>query len=200
MKYFDTLPKIVVYDNNGVATIATNLLARCSIIPQILQNPMVFYKYDIQDGDTPEIIAYKYYGDSYRYWIVLFSNQILDPQWEWPLNYKEFDDYINDKYVSNNIDPYGTIDHYEKVVTTTDLTTGTVTTNTIIVDETTYNTILNTSATYAVPTGNVTVTISKNAVSIYQNELNLNEAKRSINLLNTNYVNTLETQLKNLLN
>jgi len=33
-------------------------------------------------NDTPEIVAEKFYGNSYRYWIVLLSNNIIDPQWD----------------------------------------------------------------------------------------------------------------------
>ncbi len=76
MQYFDTLPKIIQTDNVGISRVFTNLLARASIIPDVLKNPLVYYSYDIQEGDTPETIAYKYYGDSYRYWIVLFANEL----------------------------------------------------------------------------------------------------------------------------
>jgi hypothetical protein len=75
MQYFDSLPK-AIKTKDGVSILMTDLMARCSIIPEILKNPMLYYEYTIQDGDTPEIVAYKYYGDSYRYWIVLFANQI----------------------------------------------------------------------------------------------------------------------------
>ena len=77
MQYFDTLPKIIQTDNVGVSRVFTNLMARASIIPDVLKNPLVYYQYDIQEGDTPEIIAHKYYGESYRYWIVLFANEIF---------------------------------------------------------------------------------------------------------------------------
>ena len=76
MLYFNSIPKILTPDVNGEGILLTNLMARSEIIPSLLNNPMMFYKYDIQEGDTPEIIADKYYGDSYRYWIVLFANQI----------------------------------------------------------------------------------------------------------------------------
>ena len=73
MQYFDSLPKIVHTDQNGNSTIRTNLMARVSIIPENLKNPLLYYQYDIQEGDTPEIVAHKYYNDMYRYWIVLFE-------------------------------------------------------------------------------------------------------------------------------
>ena len=78
MQYFDTLPKIIHTNDNGISTIMTNLMARVSIVPEVLKNPMVYYKYDVQEGDTPEIVAHKYYDDPYRYWIVLFSNKMYD--------------------------------------------------------------------------------------------------------------------------
>ena len=106
MQYFSTLPKIVKTSADGTSMLMTNLMARASVIPSLMKNPAVFYQYDIQDGDTPEIVATKYYGDPYRFWIVLFSNQILDPQFEWPLNTNEFADYLAAKYPSIRSSPY----------------------------------------------------------------------------------------------
>ena len=103
MKYFETIPKVVYTDEKKNSKIFTNLLTRTSIKPTLLDNPVIYYKYDIQDGDTPEIIAHKYYGDVYRYWIVLYVNQILDPQWGWPITMNTFESYINDKYPSINV-------------------------------------------------------------------------------------------------
>ena len=197
MQYFETLPKIIVQDSNGVNSIVTNLLARCSVIPNILKNPMVFYKYDIQEGDTPEIVAHKYYDDSYRYWVVLFANQILDPQWGWPLTSREFESYIADKYPQ--IDTKGTIHHYEKTITQFDNGTNTTTVSTVVIGEDEYNTIITGTKTYDLPTGTVTVTIEVSAVSVYDYEVRTNEEKRSINILNKRYVNQLEKELKDLL-
>jgi hypothetical protein len=142
-------------------------------------------------------VAYKYYGDSYRYWVVLFANQITDPQWDWPLNSNDFDAYITNKYPSFN--PYSTVHHYEKIVTQYDATTQTTTTKNIIIDQTTYNSLVTNTNTYTLPTGSVTITISKAAVSYYDYELNLNESKRSIKILNSGYVEQLEKQFTDLM-
>ena len=160
-------------------------------------NTAVAYEYDVQDGDTPEIVAYKYYGDSYRYWIVLFANKITDPQWDWPLSTNNFDAFIVDKYTSFN--PYSTIHHYEKIITQYDTSTQTTTTRNIIIDEDTYNSLNTGTSTYTLPTGIVTITTSKNAVSYYNYELNLNESKRNIKILNSIYVNELEKQFTDLM-
>jgi hypothetical protein len=198
MQYFDNLPKIIYTDSSGVRSIRTDLLARASVIPKILSNPMLYYKYDIQDGDTPEIVAHKYYNDSYRYWIVLFANQMLDPQWDWPLTYSQFNDYVNDKY--NSVDIYNTVHHYEKVITSYDYTTLITTTNTVEVSLQEYNSLSLGTTTYTLPTGAVNVTISGNIISVYQYELGLNEAKRTINLLNVSYVDQIEKEIKKLFN
>lgn len=199
MQYFDTLPKIIQYDNVGTGRIFTNLLARASIIPELLKNPAMYYSYDIQEGDTPEIIAHKYYGDSYRYWMVLLANEILDPQWNWPMTSNVFNDYLISKYGST----FNTSDvhHYEKIVTTLDLGTNTTTTNKVIIDEETYNSYnsYTSTNTYSLPTGPVTVTITLHPITYYDYESDLNESKRNIQILNSNYVNQLETEFKNLM-
>ena len=48
LKYFDNLPKIL-YTKNGVSILYTNLIARASVRPSILKNPLIYYEYDIQD-------------------------------------------------------------------------------------------------------------------------------------------------------
>ena len=197
MQYFDTLPKIIKTDSFGNSVVMTDLLARCSIIPEILKNPLVYYDYDVQDGDTPEIVAYKYYGDSYRYWVVLFANKITDPQWDWPLSSNDFDAFILNKYQSFN--PYSTVHHYEKIITQYDATTQTTTVKNIIIDEDTYNSLATGTNTYTLPTGSVTITITKSAVSYYDYELNLNESKRSIKILNSAYIDALEKQFIDLM-
>jgi len=198
MQYFDTLPKIINIDSTGNSKVMTNLLARASVIPQILKDPLLYYTYDIQEGDTPEIIAHKYYGDSYRYWIVLFANELLDPQWDWPMTSMIFEKYLADKYPSTNI--YSEIEYYEKVITQYDTNTQITTVNRVRIDENVYNGLpVTQTATYTLPTGPVTITTDRNAVSIYDYELNLNEAKRNIKILNSNYVGEMENQLKKLM-
>jgi hypothetical protein len=197
MQYFDTLPK-VIYTENGVSSIYTNLMARVSVISQILKDPLLYYTYDIQEGDTPEIIAHKYYGDSYRYWIVLFANELLDPQWDWPMTSKVFEQYLVKKYPSTNV--YSEIKYYEKIITQYDVNTQTTTVNKVRIDEDVYNNLpVTQTETYTLPTGSVTITTERNTVSIYDYELEQNEAKRNIKILNSIYVNQFEEQFKQLL-
>jgi hypothetical protein len=198
MQYFDTLPKIINIDSRGNSRVMTNLLARASVIPAILKDPLIYYSYDIQDGDTPEIIAFKYYGDSYRYWIILFLNELLDPQWDWPMSPVVLKKYLENKYLSTNV--YTTISYYEKIITQYDSNTQTTTVNKVRINQNTYNNLPVTQTNYYnLSTGSVTITTERNAVSIYDDELAQNEAKRNIKILNSNYVDLVETQLKKLM-
>ena len=66
MLYFNTLPKVITPDQNGNYILMTNILTRATLIEELQNNPMLFYTYNIQDGDTPEIIAEKYYNETYN--------------------------------------------------------------------------------------------------------------------------------------
>lgn len=196
MQYFDTLPKIIKTDSKGQSSLMVNLMARCSVIPEILENPLVYYSYDIQEGDTPEIIAYKYYGDSYRYWIVLYVNQILDPQWHWPMSSSILESYITDKY---NFNAKAVTHHYEKIITKLDLNLNKTTIEKYIIDQNSYNNLSTTTFERSMATGPFKITTSKKIVSYFDYESELNESYRNIKLLNSVYVGELEKQFKNLM-
>jgi hypothetical protein len=197
MKYFETLPKVVTTDNNSNSILLTNLLARASVVSNLWTNPLLYYSYDLQDGDTPEIVAHKYYGDMYRYWIVLTSNQLLDPQWDWPMSGSVLNSYLINKYGESNI--YGDIHHYEQILTQVDNNSGVTTILNNIIGENEYNNLLTDTTSYTLPTGTVTVTVSKRAVTVYEYELELNESKRTIKLLNKSYVNQFESEFVKLM-
>lgn len=195
MKYFKQLPKIYSADyNNGKLIAMTNLLTRVNIIPELLRNPMLYYEYDIQDGDTPEIVAHKYYGSTDSFWLVLFSNQILNPQWDWPLDSDNFAVYITDKYGSQ-ANAQSQIHHYEKVISKTNSATNETTSDIIIIDSAAYaNTIESTKTVVFPNTGTITIETTKRIIDAYDYELQQNESKRTIRILDVKYVPTVEQQ------
>ena len=209
MKYFATLPTIAVTDPNNNLIIAVNLLARSSIVENLINEPSLFYLYDIQEGDTPEIIASKYYDDPYRYWIVLFANHIFDPQWEWPLTYKQFQVYINNKYsaAANTAGQtplqytQSNIQEYRKTITISDTESQTTTANNYTIDAATYTALIPTQQTVKFQSGATsTYSVSKQPLTIYDWEDEQNEKKRSIRLFNASYVGQLEQQLESIMN
>lgn len=196
MKYFNTLPKVVYRDENNISKTYTNLMARANFIQSLSDNVLIFYQYDIKDEDTPEIIAHKYYGDINRFWIVLYCNQIMDPQWDWPLSSKKFENYLLAKY-DGALD---NIHHYEKITTKTNRTTNATVIETDILSEEDYDsTPYESNNTYTIGEEIIDVKIVTKTVTNYEYEIKQNEAKRSIKLLNKNYATELEKQLMDLM-
>jgi hypothetical protein len=207
MKYFNSLPYLTNTDSNGNTYLLRNILIRTQLIPQLASNPLLFYKYQLQDSDTPEIVANKYYGDSFRYWIVLHGNPSkMDPQGDWPLNSEQFTAYLIDKYSEeaggdNLVLSYtqGTIHHYEKLITTVDGETQTTSIKDVWIDENTYNSLIPYTKQQTFPDGSkITYSVLSKAISIYDYENGVNEAKRNINLINSSYANQVEKQYQTL--
>lgn len=206
MKYFNSLPKVRYTNDSNVSTIYTNLLARASVIPSMLNNALNFYDYDIQDGDTPEIVAYKYYGDTYRYWVVLYINQMNDPHWDWPLDTNNFEKFVTKKY-NTILQAQAELHHFEKVVTKTSRTTGTDSDITTTVETTiiTQDDLLEIQPiagqviTYTFDTETVDVITKPRPVSNYLYEIELNESKRSIKLLNKSFIDQFEKEFTELM-
>lgn len=119
--FFASFPK-VGYDINraqfptyeGV----TNIFFRLAVLKSVLNNTSSYYVYEIDGNDTPEIVAEKVYGDSGAGWMVIYANQIVDPQFDWVLSDDAFNKYVIKKYGSVAT-AQTTIHHYEKVVETT---------------------------------------------------------------------------------
>ena len=102
-KYFNYFPKTFYTSNNDVNGVEaiTNIISRFAFDSQLKENTSAFYPYQVQDSDTPEIIADKYYGNVEYHWVVLLFNNIIDPQFDWPLKSDTLIDYIDKKYTAN---------------------------------------------------------------------------------------------------
>ncbi len=107
--YFNTIPKIY-YDSVGDKNpkIVTNILRRVGLRAKVKTNTLLFDTYDVKEGETPEIIAHKLYGESELHWIVMLVNNVVDRFHDWPMSVPQFNSYINEKYA----DPSG-VHHYE---------------------------------------------------------------------------------------
>jgi len=210
MKYFNTLPLIYQSDFNGNYLTVNNIISRAYLLPSLAKNINLTYEYDIKEIDTPENIAYRYYNDVNRYWIVLYANGIMDPQSEWPLTNQQFDLYMVKKYseAAGSTTPgvvtaytLGTIHHYEQTVVTSDSSNLQEQTITIQIDKNTYDSGINSTvnATFSNSGIVVTKTTSYNAISIFDYENTANEVKRKISIIKDSFVNEIELQLKSLM-
>ncbi len=216
MKYFENFPLVpYTFDPNRINFFnVKDIFTRVKMLDSIIDNIDVYYTYNMKDSDTVEGIAYKYYGDVNKFWIILFANQILDPQFELPLKYETFREFIVNKYGSI-ANASSTIDHYEKKITNTQTsangfystssTTLLYTKDTIAIDGVTSLPNLNIVVTLQSPSDtsidgiNIHTDTILYAVSQYDMEDALNESRREIRLIKKDFAAQIENELKKLL-
>ena len=109
MSYFSKFP-LLTYDikDNKVRKLLPDILRRVKLRALIKNGGMVFEKYDVKEGEKPEDIAFKWFGDPELHWVILMTNNVTDRYYDWPLNQVQFAEYLDDKY--SNPDA---IHHYE---------------------------------------------------------------------------------------
>ena len=212
-KFFNYYPKTFYTSNNNTSGVdaVTNIIVRFAFEKQLKENSLSFYPYQIQDGDTPEIIADKYYENSERHWIVLLFNDIIDPQFDWPLNQNAIIEYIDKKYTANGAAnttvqsgiawalSENNVQAYLKIITTTG-NDGTINTENLQVDPNTYANIASSTTTYTTQAGeSVRVAITKETRSYYTYEIEENEKKREIKLLKSEFVPAVEKEFKRII-
>ena len=114
--YFNNFP-LIPYDSvgNGEFKLVTNLLKRVGVRAKVKTNTALFDTYDVLEGETPEMIANKLYGDSNLHWVILYVNNVTDRYHQWPMSGGQFLSFLNDKY--SNPDA---VHHYEITQTSGD--------------------------------------------------------------------------------
>ena len=99
MSYFKKFPKMIFdMKNDGNYKLLPDILRRVKQRNAIKDGQFVFDNYDVKDGEKPEDIAYKWFGDAELHWVILMTNDITDRYYEWPMNTQTFNDYMVDKY------------------------------------------------------------------------------------------------------
>ena len=102
--YFQSFPTILYdFQVNGKTEykIVTDVTENVRIRTQILANVTLYDEYDIRDGETPEIIAEKVYGNPLYHWVVMLCNERYNYVDDFPLSTYNLEKYITDKYGSN---------------------------------------------------------------------------------------------------
>lgn len=194
--------------NKTQLDIVTDITKRLGFEQSLLTNASTYLQFVIGDGDTPESIAHKYYGDVEKHWIVLMMNSIMDPQYDWPLSQRGIIKFINDKYTANaSVGQTGlqwaqSNNHsYYKIETRTSQKYGTVTTDTVQLDANTYANVAVSTTSYTLQDGQaLDVVVTKEAKTYYDYELDKNEKRRTINLLRKEYVPMVMDELKTIFN
>lgn len=183
-EYFRYFPN-VTHTN----TLLKDITKRIKFVDTVLNDPYAYLPYTIVQDDRPEDIALYYYGSVRYTWLVYFSAGMLDPYKDWPLPSNLFDKYFIKKYEQQSG------------------TTG----NAVLLwgqNETITDNII-----YYINRSNPDLKISKDtftldntlvqgdwrAVRYHEYEVELNESKRVINLLDERFAAQAERELRELL-
>ena len=180
-EFFQHYPQIN-YDISGLKPTKTksaiNIMIRSKIKSMVLDNIVAYFPYTIPEAERPDVTAYKQYGDVKYTWLIFLINDIQDPIFGWPLNIREFGAYIKNKYGTLSY-AQSTVHHYERTIRERVEATGTsepFSKATIEVDLTTYNTL---------------AVGSRRIVYYYDWEVERNEDKRNIKLIDKNFVSDI---------
>lgn len=150
---------------------ATNIMVRAKIREYVLNNALIYYKHRIEDGQRPDFLSTEYYGNSNYTWLIFYANEIYDPIFDWPLTNEQLISYLENKVGSLEI-AQQTPHHYlldEKY----------------IIDRATFLDV-------NLPAN------QKRMVTVYEHELNLNEEKRNIKLIDKAYVRQIVNEMQRL--
>ena len=184
--YFRNLPR-VGYDINGTGKDSfvnvTNIMKRVKFKPTVLEDISNYYPYFVKEGERPDIISQVEYGNVGYAYLILLVNDIFDPNFDWPLNSQVFEKFIINKYGSVTTAISG-IKHYYQIIRAEVPRTGTserIPEVKFAVDETTYDSLGISDRT---------------TLSNYDYEVELNDAKREIRLINPDFIQDIDYQVK----
>jgi hypothetical protein len=175
MIYFNNFPQInYSMDKSKDTNLVTNIFNRFAPLETVLKQSLVYYPYFIEDGETPEIVSFKMYDTMDYHWIIMMFNQIHNPYYQWPLSYDQFNSFLEYKYGSMEASTQQ-IHHYEYIIQQKErLYDGTIIEEkSLIVDEDMFNTL---------------DFSERRIVYNYDYELNLNESKRKIQILDSIFI------------
>jgi len=112
MSYFSKFP-LMAYDvkGNNKYKLLPNILKRVKLRSGLRSGVFLFDTYDVKDGEKPEDVAFKWFGDARYHWIILMTNNITDRYYQWPLTQPQFQEHLTDKYGAGSEDA---VHHYEK--------------------------------------------------------------------------------------
>ena len=114
--YFSLVPNIE-YDEKPIKypfsesdyVVAKNFFRRFTVNEDVFSYAVLFNQYTIVEGERPDTIADRAYGDPFYDWVVLITNNMVNAQYDWPMSNKELENVLMSEYD----DPYAEIHHYE---------------------------------------------------------------------------------------
>jgi len=193
MNYFDLFPDVELPSFSDKRSShkdfvkVKNLFKRGKIREDLFGSVVAFSKYTILGDDRPDNVADKIYDNQNFDWVVLLSNNIINVRDEWPMSQFDFQRYLENKYTRDQL---GEIHHYET------------------------NEIRNSEGKLLLQKGlqvdaDFTYNFSEDgliqkvndvkSVSFLQYEIDKNDAKRTINLLNRDLLSIIINDMREIM-
>ena len=184
--YFRNIPN-VQYDINGTEPnrfrAVTNIMQRVKFKSSVIENITDYYPYYVKEGERPDIVSFQKYGTVAYSYLILLLNNIVDPLFDWPLPSRQFENYIIEQY-GGIASAQSTNKYYYQIIRPEVARTGIserVPEYKIIVDQTTYNS-LDSSV--------------RSAQNVYDWEVEQNDNKRNINVINPDFIQDIDYEVK----
>ncbi len=192
--YFSLIPNIE-YDTKPISypfsesdfVVAKNFFRRYKISDDIFGYATFYKKYAVRDGDKLENIANDYYGSPFYDWIIILTNNYINPQFAFPSSSETVRKITEERY--GETEAYSGIHHYETIEKKSGQTVDGLDVlalrSGLVVDKKFYD------SPFTYFNGSQTVTVNGNTVSKaitnYEHEVAENEKKREIYLLRSRY-------------
>ena len=201
--YFSLIPDIE-YDSKPITypfsesdfVVAKNFFRRYRIDDDVFGYATFYNKYAVEDGERLENIAAAYYGSPFYDWVIVLTNNFINPQFAFPVGSETVRKIAEEKY--GEVDAYSGIHHYETIEKksgeTVDGLDILALEGNIIVDKKFYD------SPFKYWNGSSTITVNGNTVSKsitnYEHEVSLNERSREIYILRDTYFKKFVSDFK----
>ena len=190
MGYFRELPNLQYQSpySNRISSesyiTAKNIFRRMKIRDDLKNVFSVFNKYEINDGDRPDNVAKELYGKSSFDWVVLITANIVNVRDEWPLSSKELYDFTVSKYGLTKINE---VRHHETTEVKNNRGIVILPKGKVVDDD------------FKIPNPeNINAELNPvRGVTYYEYETILNEEKRNIDVLRSEYLQQFLNDIRN---
>ena len=167
--------------------IVKNLFKRAVVRDDVFGDIVNFTKYSVEGDERPDEVAYDFYGDAALDWVILTTNNIIHVRDEWLMGNQDFLTYLNAKYTAEEL---ANVHHYE----------------TRLINDS-KNNLIQPEGLYVQSDHSITYTdrgVTKTESSIKQvtfleHETNLNDAKRDIDILRPELLDSLFRDMNNIM-
>ena len=157
--------------------VVKNIFKRAVIRNDIFDEVTAFTKYSVVGDERPDQVADNFYNDSTLDWVVLTTNNIVHVRDEWPMGNQDFLTYLNGKYTEAQL---ANIHHYEtKVIRDS---------NGKLIQPSGLTVPADHSISF-VDNGVLREESSLTSFTFLEHETNVNDNKRNINILRSEYLN-----------